>query len=78
MPRYKVRGQMIKVYDLWVEAESEEAALEAFYNTQTLEIVERGKLIDVELNFAEVWEGPDNDGPDFEEETRLQHESDDA
>lgn len=62
MKRYKVRGQVIKVYDLWVDAHNEEAAISRFYTTQTTDLYESGKLIDVWLDHAEIWDEEDDDG----------------
>jgi hypothetical protein len=77
MPEYLVRGQMIKVYDLWVEADSEEEAINAFYATQTTVIADTGALIDVELDHAEIW-GVQGDEEDEDDDEQLRREVEDA
>ena len=54
MSKYLVGIQLIKVYNVEVEAEDEEGALNAVYDLQSTEIAERGKLKEVETDHAEV------------------------
>ena len=55
--KYRVGIQVIKVYDIDVDACSEEEAESKAYNVQSTTIEEKGKLISVETDYA-VAHGP--------------------
>ena len=54
MPKVTVRIQVIRVYDVEVEAPSNNDALDIVEKMSTTEIAERGTFIDVETDYAEV------------------------
>ena len=56
MNTYRVRIQVIKVYDIEVNAESEDEAEETAMQSQTTEIQENGNLISAETDHATVLE----------------------
>ncbi len=51
---HTVRIQVIKIYDLDIEADSEDNALSQAYQMQTTKIADVGTLVDVTTDFAEV------------------------
>lgn len=51
---YTVRIQVIKVYDVRIEADSEQEALDKAERMQTLDIAEKGSLQDAMTDYAEV------------------------
>ena len=53
---FTVRIQVIKVYDVQVEAENEKQAINAVQAMQSSEIAEKGEPVDVTTDFAEVVE----------------------
>jgi hypothetical protein len=56
MNTYTVRLQVIKVYDVEVNANSEDEAIETAVQSQTTEIERDGKLITAETDHAEIRE----------------------
>ena len=54
MKTYTVSIQVIKIYLVDVQAESEEGAISAAYDLQVTEIARDGKLKDVSTDYAEV------------------------
>ena len=61
----RVQLQVIKVYEIDIEAETDEEAAAKAYKMQTLQIQEEGELVDVMIDFAEVIDGgEDNDDED--------------
>lgn len=53
---FTVRIQVIKVYDVQVEAENEKRAIDTVQAMQSSEIEEKGEPVDVTTDFAEIVE----------------------
>ena len=54
MPEYKVAIQVIRVFNLIIEAEDEDDAIGRAYDMNVREIIEQGTLKDVETGHAEI------------------------
>lgn len=54
MPSYIVRIQVIKVYDVRIDAKNERKAIEKIEAMQSSEIQETGSLQDVTTEFPEI------------------------
>ena len=51
---YTVRGQVIKIYDVYIDAKDEDDAIQKFYDMQTKEIRENGRFVDATTDHAEI------------------------
>ena len=52
--RHTVRIQVIKIYDVGIQASSSSSAIEMAYAMQSTEIEDTAKLVDVTTEFAEI------------------------
>jgi hypothetical protein len=59
---FRVRLQVIKVYDIDVNADSQDEAIETAMQSQSAEIEADGKLVSVETDHAEVVEKGEDGG----------------